>query len=569
MPKRNIIVTNINIDDCSIILTHSFIYDEDVVNSEDDIGEFPNIDNLLSYVKAINKEVKVKSKIFTHDNITLYGKKENIAYNLNIEDTKIYFFDNNIAFLYIKITPTQKDLESLYNINRMLTSLYKKDRDSYVYIGKKTPFKNKPCPTISTTKKKSIEYLKVNNSYKKYKAYINELINKISENTIENKYFFEDDRLKIKFIKNTQQIWIEIVKYDTLTKAILKLYVEDNKEIFQFYTPHNEDKSQRDYPLTTCSLDDEVKGRVGLTKDEKKKLSENSGNKHYWDIEKHIFAVEEEKDIYSFINYDTFITSLILKYVKHNDSIFYFDNFNPLATKYINSYITLTCESKVLDDEYENNFISFEPLLSSKVNKGNKLTNADYFNIYQSQVDMFTIGNAHNIVHILDTKAKDIKANKEQDHFHTYLLTNVQRVFILNIINNSISHNKNILGTGIREIINKYNIFSMTRKKFTNFMTNYNFQVISNSSSIDKSYSFFRKCNDIDKLFEQWRLVSARFTTWRDVIAHISKVHPVLLVLFVALIPIVIKLLNLLLNKFIDIDYINLLGSVSSILSIF
>ena len=76
-------------------------------------------------------------------------------------------------------------------------------------------------------------------------------------------------------------------------------------------------------------------------------------------------------------------------------------------------------------------------------------------------------------------------------------------------------------------------------------------------------------CNDIDKLFEQWRLVSARFTTWRDVIAHISKVHPVLLVLFVALIPIVIKLLNLLLNKFIDIDYINLLGSVSSILSIF
>ena len=87
-------MTNINIDDCSIILTHSFIYDEDVVNSEDDIGEFPNIDNLLSYVKAINKEVKVKSKIFTHDNITLYGKKENIAYNLNIEDTKIYFFDN-------------------------------------------------------------------------------------------------------------------------------------------------------------------------------------------------------------------------------------------------------------------------------------------------------------------------------------------------------------------------------------------------------------------------------------------------------------------------------------------
>ena len=152
--------------------------------------------------------------------------------------------------------------------------------------------------------------------------------------------------------------------------------------------------------------------------------------------------IAQEKVIFNFIHCDTFISSMVMPYLKKNNGTLYYDNFNPIATNYVNSYITLTCDSETLNDEYENNFVSFEPLVSSKTSKGSKITQADFFDIYQSQADMFTLGNSRNIVHILDTKAKGIKGNKEHDHFYVYLLTSVQKTFMLNIINSSIVQNQ-------------------------------------------------------------------------------------------------------------------------------
>ena len=184
--------------------------------------------------------------------------------------------------------------------------------------------------------------------------------------------------------------------------------------------------------------------------------------------------------------------------------------------------------------------------LNSKASKGDKITKSDFFEVYQSQADMFTLGNSHSIVHILDKKAKDIKNNKETTHFYTYLLTTVQRNFILNIINSSIV-NINNLGektSSISDVKHTFLQLLNTMDKFNTFLTNYNFKVISNSSSVDNSYNFFRECNEVDKLTSQWTAISFKINNWKKILSHILQKRPVYLFGLLALAGVLLKVFN-------------------------
>ncbi len=71
---------------------------------------------------------------------------------------------------------------------------------------------------------------------------------------------------------------------------------------------------------------------------------------------------------------------------------------------------------------------------------------------------------------------------------------------------------------------------------YNNYLTNVNFTVISNNSSVDSSYNFFREYNEIDKLTTQWSNVSKRFNGWKSILSHVLSRYPVLSVLAMVII---------------------------------
>ena len=131
---------SVKIVDGSIILSYSFIYDEESISK---VSTLPKIENLLSYADRIFE----KNRIYKYDNIKnsyfedvvlrIDGAKYQ-TYKLRIEDINILFFQNNTAILYIKIKPSNKDLTSLYKINRALTQFYAKQKsgNTSIYFGK-------------------------------------------------------------------------------------------------------------------------------------------------------------------------------------------------------------------------------------------------------------------------------------------------------------------------------------------------------------------------------------------------------------------------------------------------
>ena len=351
---------------------------------------------------------------------------------------------------------------------------------------------------------------------------------------------FTDKSIKLAKFESNGEFIIKItpLMINEFTQTILDYY-------YPIYTPYISDEI-KEYPLSSEKVDD-LRGRVGIIEKEKEQIRCQDCKRHYLYFEKQLELVnkkKEQENKFEFVHYDTFITSLILKYVAVNTRLKYYDNFNPISTSYINSYITLVCDG--IADEYKNNFILFEPLLNSKGSKGENITNSDFFNVYQSQADMFTLGNSHSIVHILDKRAKDIKNNKETTHFYTYMLTTVQRNFILNIISSSIVNINNIDNktASVSDIWHTFKQLSNTLDKFNMFLTNYNFKVISNNSSVDNSYNFFRECNEVDKLTSQWSSISSKMNDWKSILSHILQKRPVYLFVLFAMIGIIIKTFN-------------------------
>ncbi len=530
--------TDINIENGSIILSYSFIYDEPIVEAiNEDENKLPKIENLLSYTDRLfanNKIIKYDTQsVFLYD-------KENI-YKLKIDEMNILFFKNKIAILYIKLSSKDfLDIKKLYSINKALTSFYTKKNNSYLYIGKDDPLLIKlPIEKFKT----DIKNLKnIDESYSD--IIIKALKNEVPKNTI----IFEDEYIKLNNIQKEMMIHIKIKKDNKFTKAFCK-------ENYSFYDPHK--TAERAYPFNK----DEhkvFKGRVGFSYLEQRKIikqnnefdTDQTYNRHYlyFENQKKLAETKRKKEnMFDFIHYDTFISSLITEYVKQNEGFQYYDTFNPKSTSYVNSYITLTCKSEVINEEYQNNFVSFEPLLSSKTAKGKKITNPNFFNIYQSQADIFTIGNSHNIVHIIDKNAdNNMKKNKETDHFFVYLLTSMQRSFILNIINSSIIDINNLEenDVALAKVMKSYNKLSNALNDYNNYLTNVNFKVISNNSSVDSSYNFFRKCNEIDKLTFQWDIVSMKFNGWKSVLSHVLSRNPKTFVLAIVILSLAIKLAN-------------------------
>ncbi len=534
--------TDINIEDGSIILSYSFIYDEDTVKKINvDENELPKIENLLSYTDRLFANNKIKK--YDKETVFLYFKET--IYKLKIDDMNILFFENKIAILYIKLLSKDfSNLKKLYNINKALTNFYTKKNDSYLYIGEENPSEIKLPIKEFETKIQGMQEEKI------IDAPCSDIITALKETEIlKNKVIYENDAIKIKKIQNDNElkIYTTIKKYNKFTKTFSEGH-------HLFYNPHDEDKKA--YPINDAYK--KFKGRVGFSCDEQNKITEQNKefdldkecNRHYlyFDNQKILTEKKRKKEhIFDFIHYDTFITSLIMEYVKPNEGFQYYDTFNPGATSYINSYITLKCDSEVINKEYTNNFVSFEPILSSKTSKGKKITNPDFFNIYQSQADIFTIGNSHNIVHIIDKDVdSNMKTNKEKDHFFVYLLTSMQRSFILNIINSSIVNINNLEKNNFNpsKIRKTYQKLSDALDDYNSYLTNVNFKVISNNSSVDSSYSFFRKCNEIDKLTSQWDIVSLKFNGWKSILSHVLNKHPTIFILTIVTFGLVIKLAN-------------------------
>lgn len=563
--------TDINIEDGSIILSYSFMYDEDTVKkNHDKENDLPKIENLLSYTDRLFANNKIKK--YMKQSVSLYCKET--IYKLKIDDISILFFENKIAILYIKISSLDDclDIEKLYNINKALTSFYTKKNDSYLYIGKGDPLLIKLPIEKFTTKVEEVKNRVKNNDQWNSDIMIEALKNEVPK----NKIIFEDEYIKLKNIENKKEketiIEVEIKKYNDFIKAFCEEnYLLYTPHVGKFKKPYEKDekakRAKRAYPFSDEYK--EFKGRVGFSLNEKSQIKEQNEelnkelnkeqneefnldkikyNPHYlyFEILQKLTEHKRKKDhIFEFIHYDTFITSLIMEYVKPNKDFQYYDTFNPRGTSYINSYITLTCDAEIINKEYENNFISFEPLISSKTVKGKNITNPEFFNIYQSQADIFTIGNSHNIVHIIDKDTSNMKANKEE-HFYVYLLTCMQRSYILNIINSSIVNLNYLDKNNINPLKMKsaYKKLSDAINDYNNYLTNVNFTVISNNSSVDSSYNFFRECNEIDKLTNQWSNVSKRFNDWKSILSHVLSRYPVLSVLAVVIFGLAIKLAN-------------------------
>ena len=553
----------VKIIDGSIILSYSFIYDESKVEENADL---PKIENLLSYADRIFEQTKVyefdkECNAYFKDIVLRIEGKKFVTYKLRIDYVKTLFFHDNIAVLYMKIIPATKDLKDLYNINRALTQFYSKQKsnESYIYFGKKTLDEIK-IP-LDEFEKFVDDFVKTKNTGEKFQQkdikFCEEIL-EASKKEIKNyEEILSTKALKLaKYTdKDTKKLMIKVtpILLNGFTQVLLDRY-------YPVYTPYKS-QEQRDYPYSGENHDG-FKGQVGPLEKEKTSIENQNKNmfksikeeynRHYLYYENQYKLVNQRYDdesIFEFIHYDTFITSLILKFVKQNKRLMYYDNFNPISTNYINSYITLVCDN--LDGEYENNFLSFEPLLNSKASKGKKITNSDFFHIYQSQVDIFTLGNSHSILHLIDKDAKDIKNNKETTHFYTYMLTTIQRNFILNIITSSIVNINNIENSTIN-MKDSYKQLSSTLNKYNMFLTNYNFKIISNSASVDNSYNFFRKCNEVDKLAAQWSSISFKLKDFKSIISHILYKSPKKLALFILIFIVGFNLFNRLVNAFLD-----------------
>ena len=494
----------------TINLSYNFLYEEESVFDGVKDGSIKDSDlkyeNLLNYVDRLYK----KNKIFHYDNVDgkklyLYDKKKFKSYELIIKDIYILFFENNMAFLNLKLKYMGEDLEELYKINKSLTNFYTKIDQTFVAVGDK----NHNIINMS-----SEEY---ENGIKKYEN--------IPPETNEE-------------------------------KPLLKTFkIDKNSKIYSAFIKTYSPVVKKDYPFANEDASDELKSfqdRVGPTKVDKNIIHlqneedyEGEVNEHYLyfqNQQKLNKKIKKEEKQLRYIDYDTFITSLIIKYVKPNNGVLFYDNFNPIATNYINSYITISCDSSMIKEAVNDNFLSFEPLISSKPLKGKCITNPDYFNIFQSQSDMFTIGNSHNIVHILDNcieknTLKSIKDRKASAHFYTYQLSQLQRSSILRIINASILNVNDIVQerTLYRKIIDSYKTYRMINKSvedYAKYLTNINFSIISNSSSMDNSYQFFRKCNEVGMLNDQWGKVSLKLKDSKTIIGFILNENMPLLIIF-------------------------------------
>ena len=515
--EKNNSVDKFNIiqEGTSLILSYNFLYEEESL--KEGFADKTIIDNNLIYENLLNyiDRLYEKNKIFYFEevkgkNLYLYENGKVLFNQLKIEDIYILFFENNMAFLNIKLEYNGKDLEELYKINKHLTTFYTKaDSNFFIAIGDEN-FDQLTMP---------IE------DFKKYLSTKDEKY--LIEFTKEKEELFNSE----KFTLENKAYNYKIIKKANIVSINLDEKIDLYKDFLEFYSP----EKNKDYPFDKKVLAD-FKNRVGPTQNEKtcimienEKDDFSNVNQHYLYFENQEKITEQRRKNYKlrYIDYNTFITSLILKYIKPNDGVLFYDNFNFISTNYINSYITLSCESEMINNSVENNFLSFEPLISSKVKRGTKITSPDFFKTYQSQADMFTIGNSHNIVHILDDSIdKSIMNRKVNDHFYTYQLSQLQRNSILRIITTSIL-NINDIASGnsfFSRLYNSWKTFNMISnsvKNFTKYLTNINFSVISNSSSMDNSYQFFRECNEVNLLTSQWGSVSFKLKDSKTVINFI------------------------------------------------
>jgi len=547
------------IDEGSIILSYTFKYEENIIqdikNKEGKnkvFSKMPKIGNLLSYADRILDE-SIEYNYPQLENKEIVLRIDNDFFPLHISYAKIAFFQNNMAILYFKIDLKKLTLLTLYKINRALTQFYMKEKneDVSLYFGsKKIQGIKIQLSDFQQDLEKNCQKLK---EYETIKNSIDIEVERFT--TVYKNNYFKINKY-MDSINNRPMIRIDIIKNNAFTKQLLTKY-------YPIYSPYQED-SKKAYPLSDIKIDG-FSGRVGIIEGEKQLLEEvqqcqNKEKRHYCYFENQLRLVEKkanEENKIEFIHYDTFITSLILKFVAVNDRVKLYDNFNPTATSNLHSYITLVSNDINLKKVYEENFVNFEPLLNMKKHHGQTIIKPDFFKIYQSQADILTIGNAHSIVHILDKESKHIKNNKETIHYYIYIYTVLQRNFMLNIINSSIV-NINKIGesnASIFDIKHNYKHLSDTIDKYNTFLTNYNFEVLSNSPSVNGSYEFFRKCNEVSKLASQWSTISYKLGNWKNILSIILQKHPGYFLFILGLAGIGIKIFNRILDIVLDIVF--------------
>jgi len=517
----------------SIILSYNFLYDEESVNKGFEKGEIIKNDlhyeNLLNYVDRLYE----KNKIFYYKDVRgkklyIYNKKDKKFYWVAIEDIYILFFDNNMAFLNLKLEYEGSSLEELYSINKHLTTFYTK-ADDQIYVAVGDDNFNQLNMDIERFEKECNDLIQDKNNLENLLKEVQKNKQELFESNGKSK---KNEKLNFKIIKNANLVILN----DDIGRGIDEIYIKFEPDI-----------SKNPIPFSDEELLQEYKDRVGPTIKEKKEIEQQNREEDFSEINQNYLyfenqqaltkKIKKEQNRLRYINYNTFISSLIMKYVKPNNGVFFYDNFNFIATNYINSYITLSCHSSLIDEAVENNFLYFEALISSKIKRGKKIVQADYFKIFQSQADIFTIGNSHNIVHILDDSLnKAIKNRKKSDHFYTYQLSQLQRNSILKIITASILNINKIAENELfrDKIINIYKTYFMINNSIDNFkkfLTNINFSTISNSASMDSSYKFFRECNDVEKLVSQWGTISFKLKDSRTTIEFIINESKVLFVL--------------------------------------
>ena len=525
--------------EANIKLSFPFMYSKEVVEN---LGEsnFKKIsssedyhpENLLSYVDRLYSKNLVCNYKVEEYFIHLFNQAKNEMFLLDLKEVTITFFADEIAFLNLHLKVKYTSVEELYKINKYITNIYTKTASSnpvFVHLSKKNA-------------------LKINMEKEKFQSGYLECFNK--EDCMEiDALMHSEDKFKqivvseIKFKKYTKDglefIEISGLNDSKLSQSILERHC---KEQMNFYTPYKKDK--RDYPFSPSKSDEETmfKGRVGFNHEEYQKIkgmNENFDpehmdgvNRHYLYFENQLKIFENAKEKEEFIHYDTFLTSLILEFVKPNKGYMFYDNFNPLATSYLNNYITIEVDTQTLQEEIKSNYITYEPLVSIKTKKGSKIESVDFFEAFQSQADIITIGNTHSIVHLIGNGSSSLVNNKLTTHYFVYQLTLFQKVKILNIINQTILNNngKNFVFRIWRSYKNMMAINEQV-DEFKKFLTNYNFSVISNSASVDASYKFFRKCNDVDKLAGQWNTISLKFGDFKEIFAHSFGIVAVIILL--------------------------------------
>jgi len=315
------------------------------------------------------------------------------------------------------------------------------------------------------------------------------------------------------------------------------------------------------------------KSRVGFLKNEEKEKIEKLLEKecyelHYRPVCEIIDKIKHDDIL---VNYDTFITGFFIEYVKINKSYNYYDNFNPLGVNFLFMYGNIYLSQEELEQEFENGFKNYEPLLTySKYNGMIKMNS--FYKVYQPDSDIFIIGNQNNVVNFINKdskcyetiisymkKHKNSSINKELIIYLYVLFQNVYLMMLSSMFVVDYNKEKHILKVFKRYKDNVKYIDDAIHK-YNSYIVNHNFNSISDNPFLNNVYQFFRKLREIQEKQADVKLIVGQYNNLKNIVKNVSQSLGMFVVAMMLLV-FFLKILNMASNFLIDeaLKFINFL----------